>query len=100
MTTTSLYTVPCDHPAFTGHFPGEPILPGVVLLDIALQTIAVASHISFSHCSINTVKFLHPARPGDELSISHRHTDSGMIHFDISTASHKIASGSLVLNPP
>lgn len=99
MNTTSHYTVPCDHPAFAGHFPGEPILPGVVLLDLALQTITAANNVTLSHCNINTVKFIYPARPGDVLGISHRHTDSGAIHFDISTASHKIASGSIVLNP-
>ena len=44
------FTVPLDHPAFAGHFPGKPILPGVVLLDVALQTIAGASGITVPEC--------------------------------------------------
>ena len=43
MTHTTYWTVPLDHPAFAGHFPGTPILPGVVLLDTALQAIASAN---------------------------------------------------------
>ncbi|WP_223247369.1 hypothetical protein [Sulfuriferula sp. AH1] len=57
------WTVPADHPAFAGHFPGMPILPGVVLLDIALQAIADANSIALDSCEIGSVKFLSPAAP-------------------------------------
>ncbi|MBS1142561.1 MAG: hypothetical protein H6R13_4014, partial [Proteobacteria bacterium] len=30
------WRAPSDHPALTGHFPGRPIMPGVVLLDQAI----------------------------------------------------------------
>ena len=35
-TAESSWTVPADHPAFAGHFPSRPIVPGVVLLDHAI----------------------------------------------------------------
>ena len=38
----ALIEIPAAHPAFPGHFPGMPILPGVVLLDEALHAIAAA----------------------------------------------------------
>jgi len=34
---TYVFEVEADHPAFTGHFPGQPILPGVVQLDWAIR---------------------------------------------------------------
>ena len=47
------WTVPPDHPAFVGHFPGTPILPGVMLLDTVLHAIATANGISLDGCEIS-----------------------------------------------
>lgn len=93
---TTPWTVPLDHPAFAGHFPGTPILPGVVLLDIALQVIAGASKLVLDRCEIGSVKFLSPASPGDALVIQHELSPSGGIRFEILAGSRKIASGSIV----
>ena len=90
------WTVPLDHPAFAGHFPGSPILPGVVLLDTALQAIAETSKIELGCCEISSAKFLNPAIPGDELVIQHVIAPNGNIRFEIAAGSRKIASGSIV----
>lgn len=100
MNTITQWTVPLDHPAFAGHFPGTPILPGVVLLDTALQAIAEASGIALDHCEISSVKFLSPAKPGDELEIQHVVSPSGTIRFEIVADTRKIASGSIVPKAP
>lgn len=94
------WTVPPDHPAFAGHFPGTPILPGVVLLDVALQIIAKTSGIALDLCEISAVKFLSPVSPGDELLIQHSVSVSGTIRFDILAGMRKIASGSIVPKAP
>jgi len=94
------WTVPADHPAFAGHFPGTPVLPGVVLLDTVLHAIAAATGIAPDTCGINSVKFLSPAGPGDELVIRHILSASGAIHFDIVAGARKIASGSIVPGSP
>ena len=94
------WTVPLDHPAFAGHFPGTPILPGVVLLDTALQEIAAASGLVLDRCEISSVKFLSPANPGDALEIQHEIATSGTIRFDIVAGTRKIASGSIVTKSP
>ena len=36
------FTVPHDHPSLPGHFPGRPVVPGVVLLDRVLAAIEAA----------------------------------------------------------
>lgn len=100
MNHTEHWTVPVDHPAFAGHFPGNPILPGVVLLDVALQTIATSCRIAPDGCVISSVKFLSPAAPGDELTIRHTVSAGGTVHFDINAGTRKIASGSIVARLP
>jgi 3-hydroxyacyl-[acyl-carrier-protein] dehydratase len=58
------YTVPAAHPTLPGHFPGRPILPGVVLLDAVFQAAGVAP------ARLLRAKFTAPVRPGDEVEIS------------------------------
>lgn len=100
MITATHWTVPVDHPAFAGHFPGTPILPGVVLLDVALRAIAAATGIALDRCEISAVKFLSPAHPGDALVMQHVVSAGGAIRFDIVAGSRKIATGSLVPRSP
>lgn len=94
------WTVPADHPVFAGHFPGTPILPGVMLLDTALDAIAAATGIALDLCEISSVKFLSPACPGDELVIRHVLSDSGTIRFEIMAGVRKIATGTIVPRSP
>lgn len=100
MNNATRWIVPPSHPAFAGHFPGTPILPGVVLLDVALQIIADTRGISLDLCEISSVKFLNPATPGDELVIQHNLSATGTIRFDIMAGMRKIASGSIVPRSP
>ncbi|HEY9199801.1 MAG TPA: hypothetical protein VIR60_10580 [Gammaproteobacteria bacterium] len=96
MNDTTRWIVPSEHPAFGGHFPGTPILPGVVLLDVALHCIAESRGIALDLCEISSVKFLSPAHPGDELEIQHSLSASGTLRFNILAGTRKIASGSIV----
>jgi 3-hydroxymyristoyl/3-hydroxydecanoyl-(acyl carrier protein) dehydratase len=56
-----------DHPTAEGHFPGNPIIPGAVLLREILATISPAG--VESGCEIRSAKFHQPVRPGDTVSI-------------------------------
>ena len=96
MNSAAHWTVPLDHPVFAGHFPGTPILPGVMLLDTVLHAIAAATGIALDRCEISSVKFLGRASPGEELLIQHSLSAGGAIRFDVVAGTRKIASGSIV----
>jgi len=100
MNKATQWTVPLDHPVFAGHFPGTPILPGVMLLDTVLHTIAAAAGIALGTCEISSVKFLGPAGPGEELLIRHILSAGGAIRFEVVAGTRKIASGSIVPGSP
>ena len=100
MNGTVHWTVPADHPAFAGHFPDTPIFPGVMLLDTVIHTITVATGIALDICEIQSVKFLKPASPGDDLLIRHILSTNGKISFEILAGVKKIASGIIVPKSP
>ena len=98
--------IPLDHPAFAGHFPGSPIVPGVVLLDAVVH--AAREHwapdvngklgnAGADVCQISTAKFLSPVSPGELLTISCDRAASGSIHFNIVSGTRKVATGTLML---
>lgn len=60
---TAWHHIDPAHPAADGHFPGNPIIPGAVLLD------EVRSAIPMDTAGLRAAKFLSPVRPGDRLLI-------------------------------
>ena len=76
-------TISADHPALPGHFPGEPIVPGVVLLHEVLSAVPRRMNIPWA-------KFHSPLRPGEEFAIR---IENGK--FSVRRGDTLIASGSL-----
>lgn len=72
-----------DHPAFAGHFPGHPIVPGVVLLDEAVQALAAAEGLLPVSLQVGVAKFLVPVGPGEPLSLSYRATAPGRYAIEV-----------------
>lgn len=55
--------VPAAHPVLAGHFPGEPIVPGVLLLDAVRQACERAAGTALSLVGVDDVRFAAPLAP-------------------------------------
>jgi 3-hydroxyacyl-[acyl-carrier-protein] dehydratase len=76
--------VPREHPAFPGHFPGHPLLPGVVLLGEVLEVLLrEAPEALGSQARISAVKFLAPVRPGASLEIRWSAPGEPRLRFEV-----------------
>ena len=61
--------VPPDSPWFDGHFPGEPILPGVAQIGMVFDAIRKARNRDLKISSVRRVRFKRIIRPDDQLKI-------------------------------
>lgn len=93
-----IWLVPADHPAFAGHFPDQPIVPGVVLLDHAILFAEQLLGRPALNWQVGNAKFFSPVGPGESLTFTLQTKASGTIAFTVKAAARDIASGSL--SPP
>ncbi|MCY1551383.1 hypothetical protein D9M68_877100 [compost metagenome] len=93
------WSLPADHPAFAGHFPTRPIVPGVVLLDHALLLAAqMRGAVPGAGWQIAQAKFFVPVGPSQVLRFVLQTTPRGAIAFSVNCEGREVAAGSLV--PP
>jgi 3-hydroxymyristoyl/3-hydroxydecanoyl-(acyl carrier protein) dehydratase len=85
-----------DHPVFAGHFPGNPIVPGVLLLDWAQSVIE--AQLGQQVQALAEAKFHSPATPADVLELEFQVSVS-TVRFEVRSATRKIASGRFPLPP-
>jgi acyl-coenzyme A synthetase/AMP-(fatty) acid ligase len=94
------YPIAADHPAFAGHFPGHPLLPGVVLLALVQRSLArrPALRARLGDAAvplvIEQVKFLSPVGPGDEVRVLLRPQGQGLA-FECRVGTRVAARGQL-----
>lgn len=88
--------IAANHPTGAGHFPGNPIIPGALLLAEVLARIEQAEQLPFVPGKIKTAKFLHPVRPGDSVEIEYTRTPQGTVEFQCSVAGTRVLTGGAV----
>jgi 3-hydroxyacyl-[acyl-carrier-protein] dehydratase len=96
---------PPEEPFFRGHFPGDPLVPGVILTEALAQTAGIAAGQpgkGFRLSAIKGMKFLAAVRPGEEITLRARKLAAvgGLWQFEVAAevAGARVAEGMIVLS--
>lgn len=90
------FTIPSDHPSLPGHFPGNPVVPGVVVLDRVLDAVQAACAVPVGALRLPQVKFMQPLLPGQPATVSLEGA-APKWRFRVHHGERLIASGEVVL---
>jgi 3-hydroxymyristoyl/3-hydroxydecanoyl-(acyl carrier protein) dehydratase len=82
---------PAAHPAFAGHFPGAPVVPGALLLAAALEALGEARE----GLVISQAKFLHPVGPDTAVDVSCETSPSGALRLELRAGGRPVATAAL-----
>ena len=86
------FIVPLRHPAIEGHFPGNPVVPGVVILE---QVVSSAENWLGSPLKLRglpQVKFLRKLSPGEQACLELRSLGA-RLEFSVSCDGEPVAKG-------
>ncbi len=95
-------TVPASHPILVGHFPGAPLVPGVLLLQAVQQAFEEVTSRSFTITAIDEVRWHAPLAPEVVATMQATVTalDTGVaIAGEWHSAAGRVAAFSLRLSP-
>jgi 3-hydroxymyristoyl/3-hydroxydecanoyl-(acyl carrier protein) dehydratase len=93
---TARFRVDPSHPALEGHFPGNPIVPAVLLVRFVAQALQQAGH---RLAGIERMKFLRPVRPGETIDVAMRMLPGTRGAVEISIDGEVVASGTWLSSP-
>ena len=86
--------VPAKHPALAGHFPGNPIVPGVVILDAVISAAEAWLGGGFHVHGLSHAKFLAPLKP-DEAARIELSLRGPLLEFAVYRGEATIAKGAV-----
>ena len=94
----STFSVPADHPSLPGHFPGTPVVPGVVVLDHVLKATELWRKQLVSVTALRQVKFHAPLLPAETADVS-LDLEGDALVFRVTRGGQMIAQGTFTLTP-
>lgn len=95
----STFTVAADHPSLPGHFPGSPVVPGVVVLDWVLKTFETWRTDSARVTGLRQVKFHAPLLPEERADVL-LELDGASLTFRVTRGEQPVAQGIFVIAQP
>lgn len=96
---TSAFTINPDHPALPGHFPGNPVVPGVVVLEHLIAALGEA-HPGRTCTGVRRMKFLRLLRAGETVDVAFGEAKPDGITVKASVGGEPLIDGRLTLSPP
>lgn len=75
-----------DSPIFMGHFPGKPVLPGAVMLELLKKYLESVLSVRLRFSSLKTVKFIVPVYPLESDRVVYDYSfdrESGILKSDV-----------------
>jgi 3-hydroxyacyl-[acyl-carrier-protein] dehydratase len=84
-----------DHPALPGHFPGHPVVPGILVLDEVIETLKEEHGQDLIVIGLPSVKLSSPLLPEEVLTITVEPEDLETAAFACRVGARIVASGSI-----